>query len=217
MAKAASYKILRGSAGESPLEIGVHPLQSKRIIVIYAGHGTDVDGKFNKYPKIARNLVKRGAGAVVHASDPRGSIDDLRLVLKYVKKHARDICGCDDPEIYLGGHSAGADTAAQVAEEYGVKRLLLIGATKTSSTLRNFKGKVFVTIGARDAYGLSASKSHYKEAVNAESRELVIVPRAEHGFHGPISHRTYHKAYYWAFADDVGYPKFRTRRAETLA
>lgn len=212
MLPGTTYENLNGRGGSAALEIGIHPLEGDHVMVFFAGHGTGVNGFLGRYRRIANRLVRRGVGAVVHSSDPRGSVDDLRRVLDYVNEHAEEITGRRNPEIWLMGDSAGASAAASVATEYKVTKLLLLGLPHAHD-LRRYRGELRVAIGSRDVFGTATSLETVASARQASRSEFQVVPGASHGFHGPLANIRFGRAFGWAFAGDQGFPKLRTRRA----
>lgn len=177
------YKTLRHGKGRDALIIGRHPSPtSGRLLIIYGGHRVPVDGYHHRFRGIGEELAASGHCAVIHSSDPLGSSTDLKNVIAYALKHARELTGRDDPEISLAGHSAGATAVARVATSFPVSRLLLVAPSKAVD-LKDYKGHLVCFAGSKDTDCLENSEQIRKTATQSASCEVVTVPGADHLFH----------------------------------
>ncbi len=204
------------------LPIAIHANRSGAIVVNYPGANGDIDGYYDKYVKIADSLQRQNVGAVVRTANREhyGLLyadavqADLRHVIRYALRNAEDICGSETPHMYLMGFSAGAGAIAAVAHEFGhVEKILLMapsgdaGRDAVYNGLAQFSGEVYIAIGENDeVVGKDAGQLFYDLAVNARSRQLVVIPDCDHQFRGEINGRIMSKAPFWAFTGDTTFP-----------
>lgn len=195
------------------LDIAIHPNDSGRIIINYPGAYGDIDGYNQKYKKLAAYIQDKKLGAVIRSGNDLSAgytwDTDLRQMLKYAQEHAKEICGKDDPEIYLMGFSAGASAIAAVAHDYEsiVPKVLLFapsgdtGEQAVRKGLGIYKGEVYIVIGQDDdVVGVDAGKTFYDIASSATHRELKVIPNCDHQFRGETNGRIMSQAPFWAFA-----------------
>jgi predicted esterase len=176
------------------LEVAVHPSDLGRIVGIYPGAGGNIDGHKGKYAKLAEHIRTNGIGAVVRCGNPipedHGLDVNLRAMLDYCMANAREICGREEPEIYLMGFSAGAGACAAVARDYPqISRMLLlapaedVGREAIDNGLGSFGGWVYIFIGSHDeVVGSVSGRRFYDRAVSASHRELYEIPGCDHQF-----------------------------------
>lgn len=170
------------------LDVAIHPVDSKIILLIIPGVDGSVDGYENKYIKIADNIQKQYGAAVVRMSNPFISSylweSNVRKALEFIEDNAKIITGNDNVEIRIMAHSAGAGVIAQIAWEYPfISKLLLInpamklGSDKIKEGLSKFgDDKVTVLVGGRDP-----SLSETKEL---GIDNTIIIDGADHNFSG---------------------------------
>ena len=202
--------------------IEVHKAKSDVIVINYPGYNGDINGWANKYMKLADFMVTNGIGAVVRTSNLAVSGLDfaefskthLRRVIRYTLNSSSDICGKNNPEIYLVGYSAGAGVIASVAHEFPeVKKILLVapsgdaGMESIRNGLAKFIGDVSITVGEKDeVVGVSVGRTFYDLATSASTIRLRKVPDCDHQFRGETNGMILSKAMLWAFKNDKTYP-----------
>jgi pimeloyl-ACP methyl ester carboxylesterase len=212
-----------GQESRLSLNLKVHPNESSgTIVMIYPGHKSHIDGYNREYETIARELKKKGVGAAVQVENrerhgfvyANSVIDDLKAAVDHVILHASEICGQNDPVIYLMGVSAGAAAVAAVAGSYPqIEKILLIAPSgdaeerRVRKSLASFPGKVFVVVGEQDeVVGVESAQYFMELAIAAEMRKLVTVPKCDHGFRSRQNGIVLSKAPFWAFRGDDSFP-----------
>ncbi|MDD5457735.1 MAG: hypothetical protein PHV30_12000 [Candidatus Margulisbacteria bacterium] len=208
-----------------PLEIAIHPLKSKKIVISIPGIFGNIDGYNDKYRKLADFIRSSGIGAVLRTDNlsqedfgdeeyEDALTNNVRFAIEYALEHSYKIAKTKSPDILLMGFSAGASAVAAVASEFkNVKSILLVapsgdaGKTALESGLSKFKGKVFITVGYNDeVVGRRAGQIFYDLANKAAYKELIIVDDCDHQFRGRKNGLIMSKTPLWAFADDKTYP-----------
>jgi hypothetical protein len=182
-----------GKEFKNPVELAIHPNDSRKIIINVPGYNGDIDGYAEKYKKLANLLQDQNVGAVVRTGnffrDKYLPDYNLRTALEYSQDNALEICGKENPEIMLMGFSAGASAIAAVACEYPqVSKILLqapSGDMPTVKNLRKFTGEVVIVNGEDDeVVGSGAGPLFYSFAESAKKRELFMIPDCDHQFRG---------------------------------
>ena len=203
-------------------EVKIHPTSSGIIVVNYPGYNGDIDGYNNKYGAQADFIQEQNLGSVVRSGNhhwagfefDQSTQDDLKHIVDYSIKNAREICGSEDPSIYLMGFSAGASAIAAIAHEYTqIPKILLMapsgdaGQEAVTEGLKKFGGEVYIAIGENDdVVGPEAGKKFYDMATGASLRELVMIPNCDHQFRGEVNGRIMSKSPFWAFGGDKTFP-----------
>lgn len=194
-----------------PVQLAIHPNQSRRIIVNVPGVFGDIDGYADKYKKLATHVQSEDLAAVVRTAGwmADSSPDTpLRAALQYSRDHAWEIAGDTEPEVMLMGFSAGASAIASTAHLYPeVTKILLLapsgdmGEQEVRQGLREFGGEVYVVIGDQDEIvGPQAGPLFYEMATGASFRDLSVIPDCGHQFKGETNGRIMSQAPFYAFA-----------------
>lgn len=185
------YTTLRRGKGREKFVVASHAAPSSgKLLIIYGGHKVPVNGFQKRFQAIGKELSSAGVSAVVHASDPKGSVGDLKQVIAFALKNAKNLTGTDSPQISLAGHSAGAAAAARVAQAFDIQRLLLV-APSQSANLTKFRGEIVTLVGSKDKDCLTHAEATLASAPRASNRQLVVVPGADHVFHTPETNAEY--------------------------
>jgi hypothetical protein len=196
--------------------------ESGIIIINYPGYNGSMDGFEDKYVKISHMLTSRGIGSVVRTHNmedadiafDRLSVARLRSVIDFSLHNSMEICGSDNPDLYIMGHSAGASAIAVVLGDYvQIKKALLTSPATTAGAdamrqgITAFKGELYVTVGSRESWGFrQAAKRLSALAQLAVSCQFVQIPRCDHQFRGERNGMILSKAPLWAFAGDDTFP-----------
>ncbi len=194
------------------LDIAIHPYNNGKILINYPGAGGDIDGYNEKYIKLSNYIVEKGLAAVVRSGNQYafGWDMNLRHVLAYCLSHSKEICGTNNPEIFLMGFSAGAGAIGMIAWEYPeVTKILLmapaigVGEDEVKQCLSKFKGQVYIVIGDKDeVVGPDAGKLFLDLSSSASYRELFIIPNCDHQFKGETNGRIMSEAPFYAFSQE---------------
>lgn len=206
----------------SPIEIqlGINYSSNGRIVIHYPGFMETVDGYCNKYKNLASFLQEKELGAVIRMDNFERDYhsyedtlnDDLRSVIEYALKNSRDICGKDNPELYLMGFSAGTQAIGAVSHKYPVKKILLMGPGlaldyfhELKEGLEKFSGEVYIVQGQNDKH-LGEGRAFYNWATGARKKDMKVIPDCDHRFSHEINDMIYSKAPFWAFCHDTSFP-----------
>ena len=207
---------------ELDIPLMIHPVRdSGKIIIIYPGYNSHIDGYNNKYVKIAHLLTEQKIGTVIRSTnsehpgfDYKISVkEDLKTIIHFACS-GTGICGKSNPEIYLMGTSAGASACAAVAYQFpSISKVLLIGTSMDAGSkdveegLSQFTGEIYMTGGDNDQIFDINSREHLFHCTkNSKVRKLVEVPNCDHNFTGERNGRILSKAPLWAFANNITYP-----------
>ena len=203
------------------IQLAIHDKSSDVIVVSMPGYSNELDGKRNRQLNLG-NFIHEHIGAVVRCDNfPVNNtryelllLDNIREVIKYALDNAEEICGKQNPDIYLRGHSAGGSAAAGIAYEFPqIKKVLLIspggdiGSEAIRKNLSEYQNELYVTGPIYDRYiGQNSARFFYNVAMRAKRREIHLLEDADHCFTGPLLSKVFSKAILWAFADDKTYP-----------
>ena len=97
-------------------------IKSPKKVLIFVHGGNWVHGKKSIYPFFGKGMARKGViGVVINyrlspKTDYEGMATDVATAVKWVKDHC-DSLGGDPDNIYISGHSAGAQLAALVATD----------------------------------------------------------------------------------------------------
>lgn len=180
------------------LNLSIHIHKAKTITIIYPGANGSKDGYENKYIKMAELLVQNNIGAVIRSPNKymigNGWTTSLEIVIQYALEHAVEICGRQNPEIYLVGHSAGAGAIDLVCSAYEqVKKVLLTSPApikrnnKAIHEIGEFTGEVYIRIPENDIIPREEGIQFYDLAKKASKRDLKIVPNCDHEWSGEVN------------------------------
>jgi len=145
---------------DTSMDIRVHSIPTKRVVLILPGVDGSVDGYEGKYVKMANLAVAKGYG-VVRVSNPFISSfhwdDNLRHAIEYIRANSQEHFDSSEVTISIIAHSAGASVAAWTAWEYpNIEKLILINvAAKLKpelivSGLERYNGDVSLVYGSKD-------------------------------------------------------------------
>lgn len=183
------------------------------MILIYPGLDGHIDGYQSKYRTLARYMQREKLGAIVRSSNPYSALHtedtSLQRVIEYALEHAAAICGSTTPEMMLMGFSAGAGAIAAIAYRYEcISRILLVapaenvGQEAIRTGLRNFRGQLYVFIGANDEIvGTQIGQKFLDCATLSSHKELFIIPDCDHYFSGENNGRILSQMPFYAFAE----------------
>lgn len=189
----------------------VHVFNNGKIIINIPGADGGVNGYKDKYTKIAKYIIKNKLGAVIQISNQisNGSGWDINLkkALSYALKHSKEVCGTDNPEIYLMAVSAGAGAASMTAWKYPeVTKILLIEPIvrfdwdQAIEGIKRYKNKVVILVGDESmALGKKVGNKFLNLFVNAKSKELIEIENCNHQFTGEINSRILSESPIYAF------------------
>jgi len=149
-----------GVVVDASMDVRVHPLPTKCVVLILPGVDGSVDGYDGKYRKMADHALAKGYG-VVRVSNPFISSfhweDNLRQAIAYINANSQEHFGNSEVTISIIGHSAGASVAAWAAWEYpNIEKLILINAASKLkseliiSGLERYEGNVHLVYGSQD-------------------------------------------------------------------
>jgi len=127
------------------MDVRVHGLQTKKVVLILPGVDGSVDGYENKYVQMADKIVKEQHKGVVRVSNHFITSfhweDNLRQALGFIDENSKEIFGHEEVDIEIIAHSAGASVAAWLAWEYpNIKKLVLINTAAGLKPDRIIKG-----------------------------------------------------------------------------
>lgn len=208
---------------EVKLPIAIHQNNQKSgiIIISYPGFNGDINGYNNKYLALADFMQERIGATVIRSGnhyylnlDYRESVqDDLRAVIGYALKNSKEICGSENPILYLMGFSAGASAVAAISYEYpAVKKILLMapsgdaGPEALEKGLSEYTGEVFIAVGTDDEVVGSESAKIFAHHVKKTSAQYVIIPNCDHQFRGTENGMIMSNAPIWAFKGGIKFP-----------
>ena len=223
-----TQKIIDIKGTKFPMEIIIHEANTNAIIINLPGYGGDIDGYDKKYEKLAKYITENKLAAVVRMANVQVVGTDygktlsnaLRSAIEYAIKNSIEICGYDDPNIYLIGTSAGGGAVALVAHEYTeIQKILLVcpagGNVGTFAnpydSIKQFTGGVSIVIGENDEVVGVDSGQYFASAAkvgNAEYVEFIIIPNCNHNFTGEVNGRILSRAPFWAFGTDIVFPHY---------
>jgi hypothetical protein len=214
--------VVDGEEKKFPLEVVIHSNKSGVIIINYPGFGGHIDGYMEKHQKIANMLSEKNIGAVVRIANNvyRGTdykktlLDDLRFITNYTLENSEEICGKQDPIIYMIGTSAGGSAVAVVAPEFSqVQRILLIapsgdaGMENVEQGLKEYEGEIYIAIGLEDeVVGWKNASWYLEKAIRAKKKEMELIPNCDHHFAGIENGKILAKASLWAFDGEKTFP-----------
>jgi len=143
------------------MDVRVHTLKSKTVVIILPGIDGSVDGYENKYIRMAERIVERQHKAVVRLSNHFITSlhweDNLRRAIEYVDQNAAELFGHNTINVEIFGHSAGAAMAARLAWEYPeITKLLLVNMAaalapeKILTGLTQYKNEYHLVFGSED-------------------------------------------------------------------
>lgn len=197
-----------------PVQLAIHPNQSRRIIVNVPGYDGVIDGFADKYKILGHHIQSEGLAAFVRTGNhlsPGYPVDaHLNAALQYVEKRAWEICGEPNPEIMLMGFSAGASAiAARASKHPNVSTIALFAPSgdmykeMVREGLERFTGDVYIVVGEQDdVVGTEAGQFFYDLAAGARKRELYMLPDCDHQFRGEANGRIISEAPFYAFSKD---------------
>lgn len=172
---------------DASMDVRIHPLASKRVLLILPGVDGSVDGYEGKYIEMANKALTKGYG-VVRVSNPFISSfhwgDNLRQAISYINANSQEHFDNSEVTISVIAHSAGASVAAWTAWEYpNIEKLILINAASKLkpeliiSGLGRYNGDVHLVYGSKDPSVdfIEQLPSKYK---------TTIVEGADHVFSG---------------------------------
>jgi predicted esterase/SAM-dependent methyltransferase len=204
------------------LELVVHPLLSKTVIVLVPGAREGLDDSALPFPFIANNVQEAGLAAAVRCNNPLqeqgGTTELLRdhfgRLMEYVRANAPSICGIDHPRVALAGYSSGAGAIAAFAAEYAEVRQILLFAPSVDVKsdviergLSQFGGEVYIVAGDDDPIVPSSqARWFYDVAARATRKRLVEIARCDHAFSGEYNQALVRHAPFWAFGDSAEFP-----------
>lgn len=178
------------------IDISIHPLESNVIIVIYPGANGSKDGYENKYQRIADKLVEAGLGAVIRSPNKymigNGWTTCLEIVIQYALNNSKEICGRENPNVYLIGHSAGAGAIDLIAGAYPqVKKILITSPAPIRKGLvaihqiGEYPGELYVRIPENDrVVPRDDAMEFFNQATGASKRDLKIIDGCDHEWSG---------------------------------
>ena len=150
-----------GITVDASMDVRVHALNSKRVVLILPGVDGSVDGYENKYVRMAERIIEKQNKAVVRVSNAFITSfhweDNFRKAIEYITANAKEYFGHDTVSIEVVAHSAGASVVAWLAHEYpNIDKLLLINMAaevnldKILDGLTKYKGEVDLILGSGD-------------------------------------------------------------------
>jgi hypothetical protein len=203
-------------------DIAVHPSESGNIVINYPGKEESIDGYCGKYRNLADFVQEKGVGAVVRSGNHlwkwlsyvQSVQDDLRLIIDYAVSHSHEICGSENPSVFLMGFSGGSFATAAVAHEFPqVEKILLTGPAYgnqrdiVEAGLASYTGEVYILLGDNDHVLCGrAGRDFYDMAAAASRKELVVVRNCDHYFRHEVNDKIFSKAPLWAFAGETAFP-----------
>lgn len=149
-----------GVTVDASMDVRVHPMPTKRVLLILPGVDGSVDGFDAKYIKMANRAIAKGYGVVRVSNHFISSFhwdDNLRQALAYINANSREHFDNSEVTISVIAHSAGASVAAWTAWEYpNIEKLILINAASKLRPeaiiggLKQYTGKVHLVYGSKD-------------------------------------------------------------------
>jgi len=172
---------------DASMDVRIHPLPTKRVVLILPGVDGSVDGYEGKYIKMADQALAKGYGVVRVSNSFISSFhweDNLRQAVEYINTNSQEHFDNSEVTISIIAHSAGASVAAWTAWEYpNIEKLILINAAAKLkpelivSGLEQYNGDVHIVYGSKDPSVdfIDQLPSKYK---------TTIVDDADHMFSG---------------------------------
>ncbi len=196
------------------LPIIIHSSKAGPVIIInYPGYNGDIDGYNMKYAVMATRMSEQ-IGTVIRIGNHHHSNtnyqetvqDDLRAIVTHALENAKEICGHENPHIYITAFSAGASAAAAIAHEFPqVTKLLLIspsfdaGESAIRSGLEKYTGEIHILAGANDDVVGPEVAPLMNGMVKLTASQMVILPKCDHQLRGRTNGLYLSNAPGWAF------------------
>ncbi len=170
------------------MDVRVHPLNSKTVVLILPGVDGSVDGYENKYVRMADKIVDEQQKAVVRVSNDFITSfhweDNLRQALGFIEDNALDLFGNKDVDIEIIAHSAGASVSSWIAWEYpNIKKLVLLNTAaalkpeRIIGGIQQYANDVVFVYGSEDPSVAFPGKL-------PDTVEVQIIEGADHYFSG---------------------------------
>ena len=213
--------------------ITAYPTSSGLIVINSPGSGELKDGRHDRWMKLGRHLQGQNAATFVTYNAPRPDfqvqlpwepyshqgaswnqllIDSLGYTTQYCLEHARDLCGLDDPVIYMAGFSSGGSAVGAVAWRFEqVKRILLLSTYDSVGDpfylgMEQFTGDIYLAYGGNDPMAGLLAYVLQSGALSARSLHIRQVPDCDHRFSGETNSRVLSNAFYWMFDANEDFP-----------
>lgn len=204
------------------IPLAVNYTKTGKILINSPGLGGSKDGEEGIFSKIAKTLEAKNLASMVRYESSLFDfafkkigmepllMDNLRAVINYSLEHAKDICGSDQPELFLAGYSAGASTTAAISAEYKqtVKMLLIapsvdIDPATVEKSLSEYTSELYLISGDKDqVINSQALNTIGQWAKNTKYKKIITIPNCDHDFSGKQNKQIFKQAYLWAFSGE---------------
>lgn len=214
------------------------PTTSGRFIIQAPGTGERKEGTGNRYVRLGEYLQRQDIATFVafnppppdgqfdHPDEPysyreaswnRIYVEGMAFLVEHCLARSKDLCGVNDPDVYLAGFSSGGSVVVTVASFFAaVKKILLVSTYDSMgvgsmgwyflSGLRRYAGEVYVAYGEQDAPAAMFALTLPILARSASAVHARGVPDCGHAFDGETNGKILSNAYRWAFAGDDTFP-----------
>jgi len=184
------------------IPVEVNKTNTGKLIFYCHGFTSDKDGYKNRHKIIGDLLAKENIGSFVRFTESRlwkfkknkdllitSHSQDLLQVIKFILSKSKEICGSDNPELYLAGFSAGGGVCMNVCNKYNFNKILLVApAYQTDKDLKNilkeikkFKNEVSFVHGEQDEVEPATTSDMLYKYFKCK-KNLIKIPNCDHGF-----------------------------------
>ena len=184
------------------IPVEVNKTNTGKITFYCHGFTSDKDGYKNRHKIIGDLLAKENVSSFVRFTESRlwkkknnedlvitTHSQDLVQVIKFVLSKTKEICGSNNPQLYLAGFSAGGGVCMSLCNKYDFKKMLLLAPSyETKKDLKNilkeikkFKNEVIIVHGEKDEVVPVADSNIFNKYFKAK-KKLIKIPNCDHGF-----------------------------------
>jgi hypothetical protein len=208
------------------IPLAINYTKTGKILINSPGLGGLKDGDNGIFLKIAKTLQVKNVASVVRyesslfdfafkkVSMEQLLMDNLRTVINYALENAKEICGSDQPELFLAGYSAGASTTAAISAEFKqtTKMLLIapsidIDLATVEKSLSEYTSELYMISGDKDyVINPQALNTIGQWAKNTKHKKIITITNCDHDFSGKQNKQNFAQAYLWAFGDGKNSP-----------
>ncbi len=209
------------------------PTTSGKLIIQAPGAGEMKEGAWNRYVGLGEYLQARNIATLVSFNPPvpdaqfkypdepysyrdaswnRISVESMAHAVEHCLSRVGELCGAEEPEVYLAGFSAGGSVAVAVAPLFPqIRKILLVSAYDSVGWfflhgLRRYTGEVYIAYAKDDVPAVVLAMTLPSLTRSASAIHARGVPNCDHSFSGETNGKFLSQAYLWAFAGDETFP-----------
>jgi hypothetical protein len=173
-----------GVVVDASMDVRIHPLASKRVVLILPGVDGSVDGYDSKYVMMADQALAMGYGVVRVSNAFISSFhweDNLRQAIAYINTNSQEHFSNSEVTISVIAHSAGASVTAW--EYPNIEKLILINMASKLKSERIALGLDRYEHDAHLVYGSKDPSVDFIDQLPGKYK-TTIIEGADHVFSG---------------------------------